>query len=173
MKNQSLAAREAVRRSSSESGFTIEHIEKDDDDVPQPDAGVHWSLSHTSKYVAGVVAPRAVGIDVEGPRPIREELMERVMKDSEAELFGGRDERGFLRVWTAKEAFLKSIGLGIAGLSRCRVVEIRNEKEIELEFDSAAHLVYQTVLDDHVAALCLAPASSSTDSDLAIDWILP
>lgn len=173
VKNQSRAARDAVRRSSLESGLAIEVLEKDERDVPQPDGSVYWSLSHTSRLVAGVVASQQVGIDVEGPRKVREALVHKIVSESEAEVLGGRNERAFLRTWTAKEAFLKCIGLGVAGLSRCKVVAAPNEEEIHLEFNSQTYLVHQTTHANHVAALCLATPMNTATTSIAIDWILP
>ncbi len=169
--NQSLAARVAVQHSARESGFAIQKLEKNEREVPQPDGDIYWSLSHTSTLVAGVVAPCQVGIDIEGPRRVRDELLRKIVSDAEAELLGGRDEHGFLRAWTAKEAFLKSIGLGVAGLSRCKIVRVVGPQEIHLEFDSQTHLVYQTTVDGHVAALCLTPPRNDEDSEISIDWI--
>lgn len=172
VKNQSLAARVAVRRSSEESGLAISKLEKDERDVPQPDGDVYWSLSHTSMFVAGVVATCKVGIDVEGPRPVREALVHKIVSEAEAEVLGGRGERAFLRSWTAKESFLKCIGLGVAGLSRCKIVAAPSEHEIHLEFDSKTYRVHQNTHNEHVAALCLATPMSPDSPSVSIDWIL-
>lgn len=173
VKNQSSAAREAVRRSSIESGLHIEKLDKDERDVPQPDGEIYWSLSHTSLFVAGVVAPYAIGVDVEGPRKVREELVHKIVSEAETKVLGGRNERAFLRSWTAKESFLKCIGLGIAGLSRCHIVAAPSNEQIHLEFDSKTYLVHQTTLANHVAALCLATPMSAEVPEITIDWILP
>jgi len=173
VKNQSLAARDAVRRSSRVSGLAIDKLEKDERDVPQPDGNVYWSLSHTSKLVAGVVAECEVGIDVEGPRVVREALIHKIVSEAEAKLLGGRDERAFLRTWTAKESFLKCIGLGVAGLSRCKITSAPSDEELHLEFDSHTYRIYQTTFNGHVAALCLAMPIGPESPAVAIDWILP
>jgi len=173
VKNQSLAARDAVRRSSRESGLAISKLEKNERDVPQPDGDVYWSLSHTSRFVAGVVAHCEVGIDVEGPRPVREALIHKIVSEAEAEVLGGRSGHAFLRSWTAKESFLKCIGLGVAGLSRCNIIAAPSSEEIHLEFDAQTFRVYQTTHHDYVAALCLATPMSTDDTSIAIDWIFP
>jgi len=173
VKNQSSAAREAVRRSSLESGLPINRLEKDERDVPQPDGDIYWSLSHTSRLVAGVVAHCEVGVDVEGPRKVREDLVHKIVSEEEADVLGGRGEREFLRTWTAKESFLKCIGLGVAGLGRCNIVGAPTDEQIHLEFDSKTYLVHQTTHANHVAALCLATPMSDDNTVITIDWILP
>lgn len=171
VKNQSLSARDAVRRSSMESGLAITTLAKNEDDVPQPDGDVHWSLSHTTAFVAGVVAPCPVGIDIEGPRKLRPELKARVIRDDEADILGGRSDLNFLRAWTAKEAVLKCLGIGMAGLSRCRIVDAADAHGIHIEFDSQLYQVMQDFHSGHVAALCLLP--SATPLAVEIDWIHP
>lgn len=170
VRRQSEVAREAVRQSSRESGLDIEHLEKDDRDVPLPDRDVYWSLSHTSRMVAGIVAPCPVGIDVEGPRQVRADLKERVLSPDEETLLGGTDDQSFLRAWTAKEALLKCLGIGIAGLSKARIVEIQSDSRLRMEFESASYAIHQERHAEHVAAVCLA--HSEPDPSFQLDWIV-
>ena len=171
VRRQSEVARVAVRASARESGLPIERLEKDERDVPLPDGDVFWSLSHTSRMVAGIVAPCRVGIDVEGPRHVRADLKERVLSSSEETLLGGSDDERFLRAWTAKEALLKCLGIGIAGLSKARIVEITSPRRLRMEFEETSYAIHQERHDRHVAAVCLAP--ETTDPGFELDWILP
>ena len=173
VRNQSLSARDAVRRSSELSGLAIRHLDKNDRDVPLPDDGVYWSLSHTRRMVAGVVAPGPVGIDLEGPRDVRPELSRRVLDAAEATLLGGRDAERFLRAWTAKEAVLKCLGVGIAGLSHCRVTGLAPDGGIHLEFKTVPYAVHTTAVGDHLAALCVAPTGDAPLPEVRVEWILP
>ena len=79
-----------------------------------------FSLSHSQSYaVVAVVSGARVGVDIEAERPrVRlEALAERVLgTDEYAEWLGlepAAQLRGFLRFWTAKEAYLKAIGAGV------------------------------------------------------------
>ncbi len=90
---------------------------------------VRFSVTHTSGLAAiAVTTGRAIGIDLEQIRPIAEfELIARrnFATTEQTQLFDlPADERlrGFLNVWTCKEAYLKALGLGLSrGLDRCAV----------------------------------------------------
>lgn len=117
-------ARRALRASAAAYGLSSFPFDppKDSDGRPMAFEGLHWSISHKPECVAAVVAPWPVGIDVEEVRPRTESLLDYVMNPEEWGVFdamGGWD--AFFRTWTAKEAVLKAVGTGLAGLSRCRV----------------------------------------------------
>ena len=82
-----------------------------------PQTGLHFSLSHSGNFVFCAVARTEVGADLEALRPIRPALAERVCSAAELEYIcpqGVFDGERFLSVWTAKEAYLKYTGEGIA-----------------------------------------------------------
>lgn len=82
-----------------------------------PQTGLHFSLSHSGDFVFCAVARTEVGADLEALRPIRPALAERVCSPAELEYVcpqGVFDSERFLSVWTAKEAYLKYTGEGIA-----------------------------------------------------------
>jgi 4'-phosphopantetheinyl transferase len=79
-----------------------------------------FSLSHSQSFaVIAVVSGARVGVDieVERPRPRLDALAARVLGSEEyadwLDLEPSAQLRGFLRCWTAKEAYLKAIGAGI------------------------------------------------------------
>jgi 4'-phosphopantetheinyl transferase len=82
----------------------------------------HFNLSH-SKGLAllALSATEELGVDVEQvrPYPIHLELAERYFTPSEVaalrSLPAGQSEKAFFQLWTRKEAFLKAVGLGLAG----------------------------------------------------------
>ena len=80
-----------------------------------------FSLSHSGSVALLAVARGAsVGIDVEAirPRPNLQKLAARVLDPEALAAFRAADDSqqlvAFLQAWTAKEAYLKAIGLGIA-----------------------------------------------------------
>lgn len=81
---------------------------------------VSLSISHTPGLVAIVLAPASVlvGVDVEAwTRPVRlARLLEASMSVQDAAWCERQSspEQGFIRHWTLKEAYLKSLGKGIA-----------------------------------------------------------
>ena len=83
---------------------------------------VSFSLSHSGTYaVIALAADGArVGVDVEEIRPRTriDALAARVLNDDEHAAWSSIDDerervRSFLAVWTAKEAYLKALGIGI------------------------------------------------------------
>jgi 4'-phosphopantetheinyl transferase len=89
---------------------------------PAAGAGLRFNLSHTEGLAAcAVVREHALGVDVEAGARLRDPLAlaERFFAPHEAAALRAlpeaeRRER-FLAAWTAKEAYLKARGLGIAG----------------------------------------------------------
>ena len=146
-------ARSALRRSCQKSGFTLEALPKNDKGRPLPVDGVYWSLSHKSAIVAGVASLRPVGLDLETVRPVSDALLAKVADETEWRLAGAKNERAFFRLWTAKEAVLKAVGKGMAGLSRCRIAAVTDDHHMILTYENAPWPVEHCWFDRHVAAI--------------------
>ena len=153
VKSLSRYARLALEQSCAKSGFRLEDLPKDDQGVPLPVDGVYWSLSHKSAIVGGVAAALPVGLDLETVRPVNRALLARVADDAEWRLIDNRDAAAFFCFWTAKEAVLKAVGKGMAGLSRCRIVEIETPTRMILTYDNHPWPVEHRWFGDHVAAM--------------------
>jgi 4'-phosphopantetheinyl transferase len=78
-----------------------------------------FSLSHSGDVAVVAVAGEPIGADVEHARPRRylDAVARRVLRDDEFSSWAALAEAdrvvAFLRVWTAKEAYLKLLGVGI------------------------------------------------------------
>jgi len=86
---------------------------------PEAAGLVEFSLSHTDGLALLAVSAAEVGVDVEltRPAPLAEGLMARCLTAVEQAVVGtaGNDTTaGFLRYWTAKESYLKGLGIGLA-----------------------------------------------------------
>lgn len=77
---------------------------------------VWWSASSSGGIASVAVAPFRIGIDLErdGDSPRWERIAARFYTEAERRAVEGSPAR-FLEFWTMKEAFLKAIGLGLAG----------------------------------------------------------
>ena len=147
-------ARVAVRLSARLAGIEPPTFAKDQQGVPLPSAGVYWSLTHKSAFVAGVAAAAAVGIDIEQVRSPSKGLWRRIAAVPEWRLSRGRAGPDlFYRVWTAKEAVLKAESVGLRALSRCKITAVPNRHHMRLAFDRRRWTVAHYYLDDHVVAL--------------------
>jgi len=143
VKGLSRFAREALKLSAERSNVTPREPEKDAHGVPQPTNGLYWSLSHTLDFVAAVVAPYAIGIDIEEIKDVSIPLKERVASEVEWQLAPKNDPTVFFRYWTAKEAVLKAVGHGLSGLDHCTVTQIIDDTRILLSYRDSSWLVLQ------------------------------
>lgn len=72
------------------------------------------SISHSGDKVLCAAQEGPVGADIEYLRPFDARLIPRICTPAERAYIGGDPVR-FFSVWTAKEAYLKLTGLGLAG----------------------------------------------------------
>lgn len=146
-------ARMALRESARLSDAPLEGYVQDDRDVPLPNDGFYWSISHTRGCAAGVVSTQPVGIDVESIAPRREGLFDMVGGDDEWAMLGGRTWDNFFRLFTAKEATLKANGKGIGHLRECSLSQTVADR-CALAFDGRSFEVEHTRIEQHFAAVC-------------------
>jgi phosphopantetheinyl transferase len=64
----------------------------------------------------------------------------------------------FFRYWTAKEAVLKSVGTGLKSLSKCRIIEIVDDRHLLLSYEHQAFNVEHFYFNGHIAAILAHPA---------------
>lgn len=145
-------AREVLFDSARRVGAELGALEKDARDAPLPSAGWHWSIAHAGGRVAGAVARHALGVDLEPLHEPRDGVAAHALRAEERALLGA-DVEGFVRGWTAKEAVLKKLGVGLSELSRCRIVAAHGPDELELEHDGRPHRVHQHRLSDAICAV--------------------
>ena len=90
------------------------------------DTGLYFSVSHSQKIWAVAVADAPVGLDLECPREraYAQEIISRYFSEQEQRWLRKQSDPliAFYQLWTAKEAYLKYQGIGIAaGLSHVRI----------------------------------------------------
>ena len=156
-------AREALKLSAEKSRVRLGELLKDEKGVPCPVAGNYWSLSHKPKYVAAVVSKDKVGIDIEEIKPRTESIFSYVASDEEWKL-KEKSWDTFFRYWTAKEATLKVIGIGIGGLKTCRIISVPDENHIVLDYKGQFFLLEQLRYQNHIISVL--------KDDNEIDWII-
>jgi 4'-phosphopantetheinyl transferase len=159
-------ARQALKLAAEKSGVHCGPLVKDDNGVPQPFDGIHWSISHKTRYVCGVVAPLPIGIDIERVRHFSEGLYQKTATDREWALADMQTDSvmAFFRYWTAKEAVLKATGIGIKDLLKCRVQHIFDDHRLQIQYDGQDWLIEHFFFNDHVASI--------VKSSFQIEWIV-
>ena len=153
VRHLSARARQALALSAARSGVVLPRLPKDERGAPLPVNGVYWSLSHKSDYVAGVVGPDPVGIDLEEIRTFSEGVRRKIADEAEWALSKEDPQRRFFRFWTAKEAVLKAAGTGLSELSRCRVQSVPDGRRLILAYRGDQVTVAHFFFDQHVAAV--------------------
>jgi 4'-phosphopantetheinyl transferase len=157
-------SREALRLSAEKSGVVLGELLKDEDDVPCPFDGNYWSLSHKSKYVAAVVGKEKIGIDIEEIKPRSESIFSLVASEEEWKPGKDRSWETFFRYWTAKEAVLKAVGIGVSGLKKCRVVSIPDKNHIVLNYRGCFFRVEQLNYKNYIVSVL--------KNDNEVEWII-
>jgi 4'-phosphopantetheinyl transferase len=149
---QSRRAREALALSCDASGVSLGPLTTGARGAPIPFGNTHWSLSHKSRFVAAVVGPAPIGIDIEEIRPRNEELYGYVAGTDEWAL-GDRTWETFFRYWTAKEAVLKTAGVGISHLKKARIHALLGKDYLLVDYGSLLWPVKHLRFQDHIVAL--------------------
>lgn len=156
-------ARLALALSARYSQVTLGPLEKTENGAPIPSNGIYWSLTHKDRYVAAVTSRSPVGIDIEQIAPVSEGVVRRTAGPAEWDLAPARDLVLFFRYWTAKEAVLKVVGTGLAGLERCRVAAIVDDLHLRLSYEGRLWTVeHHWVAQDHLVTV--------TSDDVDIEW---
>jgi len=158
-------ARQALALSAERLGVRLGPLEKDDRGSPIPCHGNFWSLSHKPDYVGGVVAPAAIGLDIERLRPCSAGLRRKTADAAEWALMSHGDvQTTFFRYWTAKEAVLKARGEGLRDLSRCRIAHILDPTRLLVDYAGKTWTVEHFFFEGHVAAIAAG--------GLGVEWTL-
>jgi 4'-phosphopantetheinyl transferase len=96
---------------------------------PALPGGPEFNLSHSDDLALCAVAHgRQVGIDLERLRciPERDDIARQWFREEEREAYHAESasrDSAFLRLWTRREAYLKAIGTGLAGLEASSAID--------------------------------------------------
>ena len=158
-------ARIAAERSAARAGIPLDELKKDETGIPLPSGGIYWSISHKPLYVTGVVSRKPIGIDIERVRPYTKGLEKKVADESEWALTPMDRSELLFRYWTAKEAVLKQTGIGLAGLSSCKIIANPARDCMTVRFRNQDFHVAHIAFDSHVAAVV-------KQDNTRIQWIM-
>ncbi len=113
---------------------------------------IHFSLSHSGCWAVCAVGDAPLGVDVELPRCTME-IGKRFFRPEE--LPETEDKDHLLRLWTAKEAFLKAIGTGLTvSPDSFRVILSQNEAVLEQNFSKFSYYLQEFSLGESRVCLC-------------------
>lgn len=112
------------------------------------------SISHSGDFVACALSDTPVGIDLEATREIKPDFIKRALSEEEysfvKESVEG-EQRAFLEIWTAKEAYLKLTGEGLSGLKKADVLPLIKGEEkdgLALKVSRTEHFVCTVIYNE-------------------------
>ena len=146
-------ARKALKISAAKKNIRLEKLLKDPNGVPLPFEGNYWSLTHKPDYVGAVLAPEPTGIDIERIKEVSDAMYRKIAGSREWRLSDAGPYVDFFRYWTAKEAVLKAVGVGMTGLSSCKITRIVDETHMELDFKGKLFSIEHFEFKGHIAAV--------------------
>lgn len=150
------AVKEYVKKRYTEEAYESVRYDRMDNGKPvafMDDKEIMFNVSHSGKYVVVAVGDKVCGVDVEGPRPMRQSVVDRCFTGLEqiAVEKASNPEKAFVTIWTMKESYLKMTGEGIRS----------NLSNVETYFDESMDnychdgVNYQVFhKDDYIVTLC-------------------
>jgi 4'-phosphopantetheinyl transferase len=134
---------------------------------------LQFNISHSKNLALYAFSnSQTVGIDLEfiHPLPSALSLAERFFTPQEAEylsfLSPDDQEKMFFRFWTAKEAYLKATGEGIAGLEKIEVmVSDRDQNQFEIIHSEQAMSLYTFTPEDNFIATIASLRTENLNQD--------
>ncbi|WDV47162.1 4'-phosphopantetheinyl transferase superfamily protein [Clostridiaceae bacterium M8S5] len=123
---------------------------------------LHFNISHSGDYVVGLVDKEPVGIDIELIKPLKDKM-------SIAKSFFSVDEfkwlenktegkrlKEFYKIWTAKESYVKLLGIGLSKKSKSFTTHFSDVITIYDEENHKESYCYQKLIEDkYYLTVCL------------------
>ena len=123
---------------------------------------IHFSLSHSGSWAVCAVGDAPLGVDVEQPRCTME-IAKRFFRPDE--LPETEDKDFLLRLWTAKEAFVKALGRGLTvPLDSFRVILSQNEAVLDQNLSEFSFLLQEFSLGE--SRICLCATEKANDLEI-------
>lgn len=137
---------------------------------------IHFNLTHSGNYAAGVCGVSPVGIDVETIGKMNERTAKRFFHDREYQYLESAEDpqekcQRFFRLWVLKESFMKVTGLGMKLPLNAFEIRIQGENiEVVQNVDEKQYYFKEFVLEGSRMAVCSA---DRTPAGWEPVWIKP
>lgn len=113
---------------------------------------LHFSLSHSDSWTVCAIADHPVGVDAELPR-CSGAIARRYFHPQEAVY--ADDPDSLCRIWTAKEAFVKALGVGLTiPLNSFLICLYENQLQLHQTHTSLPYRLHEYIVDGARICLC-------------------
>lgn len=132
---------------------------------------IYFNLSHSGNFVVAAVSTHNVGIDIQRVKEDKHRVAEKNFLPSECNFINAAKDdvekmERFCQIWTAKEAYLKYIGMGLRKPLNSFVVTIEGE-ELYLPENKELRLVQFKMDEKYIVTVC----GSIEDTKLNIESV--
>lgn len=119
---------------------------------------IYFNISHSGNYVIAAVSNYEIGIDIQRVKEDKHRVAEKNFLTSECDFINGaEDDLGkmerFCQIWTAKEAYLKNIGMGLRKPLNSFEVAIENN-ELYLPDNNELKLIQFKLDKNYIVTVC-------------------
>ncbi len=118
---------------------------------------IRFNISHSGDMAIAVISSKEVGCDIERRGRYSEAILSRCFcEDERIYVSSSADpDLAFTRIWTAKESFLKALGLGInAKLNEVAISFNEGGIHVKQKLDPRGWIFQERVLDGYVLSIC-------------------
>lgn len=120
---------------------------------------LHFNISHTDKVAILAIDTQLVGVDVESVSSARMAVADRFFSISEKEMLKkcSKSQRDglFFELWTARESFVKAIGIGIfASMGQFTPERITSGWQVNHAETGLWNIRHYKFMSDYIVALC-------------------
>ena len=117
---------------------------------------VRFNLSHSGEHVLLTLADFELGCDVQQKFPNRSGVAHRFYEEKELAQLEASDDREdtFFRIWTAKESYIKWLGLGMAKDLRTFFVDLKRQQIYDKEKSAWTAAIFEAQSPSYRTAVC-------------------
>ena len=117
---------------------------------------VRFNLSHSGEHVLFTLADFELGCDVQQKLPNRSGVAHRFYEEKELAQMQASDDKEdtFFRIWTAKESYIKWLGLGMAKDLRSFFVDLKRQQIYDKEKSAWTAAIFEAQSPSYRTAVC-------------------
>ncbi len=132
-----------------------ECIGEDENGKPVSDK-THFNISHSGKYTVFVSSDHPIGIDIEMIDEKLSQNLDKALNEKEFRYLEQSEDRltYLFKMWTCKEAYLKTIGTGLRINPSRIVVDFYCNEVYDTENESARHHISSIGYQGYIISVC-------------------